>query len=58
MLELAEHTVTRRLPALAFLALGEGKTMHSPSHQRLVRSTNAIQVESVLSDDFPWPLLC
>lgn len=55
--EFAERVVSSRLPVLTYLALREEKTKHSPSHQRLVRSTNAILIESVLSDEFPWPVL-
>jgi hypothetical protein len=55
--EFAERVVFSRLPALTYLALREEEPKHSPSHQRLVRSTNAIMIESVLSDEFPWPVL-
>ncbi|CAL8463466.1 g3000 [Coccomyxa elongata] len=57
MREFAERVVTRRLPALTYLAIRGEKTLHSPSHTRVARSRNAIMVESVLSDDFPWPVL-
>ncbi len=57
MQDFAERVMTRHLPALTYLAISGEKTLHSPSHTRLARSRNAIMVESVLSDDFPWPVL-